>query len=80
MSRPKLTINVDALGRGSFVVDDHDISRLVNGFEIKSKVGNVTEVTLNIVAPELDMNIETELDGLKYQVSDEDSEVKGTVP
>lgn len=80
MSRPKLTINVDGLGQGSFVVDGHDISRLVNGFEIKSKVGNVTEVTLNIVAPELDMNIETELDGLKYQVSGEDSEVKGTVP
>lgn len=58
--RPTIKVRVDATGHGTIAIDDHDISRLVTGLEIESKVGDVTRVLLHLIGPKLDVEVEVD--------------------
>lgn len=50
MKRVEIDINMNTIGRGSVLVDGHDISGAVRGVTFESQVGELTRVTLNMPA------------------------------
>jgi hypothetical protein len=59
MNRPVFKATVDAVGHGSVFIGDKDISDVVSGFEVKSKVGEISKVSLSLIGMELDLDIVT---------------------
>ena len=45
-------ITVTASGQGSIVVDDHDLSNGCRGFSVDARVGNMTELRLELLSEE----------------------------
>ena len=60
--RPTLRVKVDAVGHGSVFIDGHDISQTVEGMKIEADVGKATTVVLRLLAVELDLDLEGEIE------------------
>lgn len=45
----KVEIELEGAGGGKFLVDGHDIARCVRGFQLGWSVGNLNQITLDLV-------------------------------
>jgi len=62
--RPVFKAKVDHMGRGEIFIDGKDISNMVKAFTIESSVDNVSKVTIELVAAQLDLEIEADVETL----------------
>lgn len=56
--RDTFKANVDITGVGKITIGNHDISNLISGFEITANAQQVNKVTLHLLAPKLELDID----------------------
>ena len=57
--RDTFKADLDITGVGKIAIGDYDISNLISGFEISSNAQQVNKVTIHLLAPKLELDIDT---------------------
>lgn len=58
----KLSINLNASGRGTLAVDGHDLSGIVSGFSVSSTAGEGASIQLCVEPLQLELQTENEIE------------------
>jgi hypothetical protein len=55
----KAEIIIDPTGRGNIRIDGQDVSKAVRGFQLESRVGEVTTLVLDLVMVRAEIEVDT---------------------